>query len=593
MTSQTNTDGSNTLVAPGVDITTPGSFSANGGTPLPPVSQTQDASAIAKQSTTPTGIQFPTQTSAQDSANSATNANASISAPIPTADNIIDNGAATTPAEAKNTSLLNRVASLIGMGSSQEKLTNDAETAAGVPGLQKIYDDFNTQLEGLNNQATDLQNQTWEGGSLQNQYIEGAKTSDVFGAHSNYIDSLRQNQIQQSAIASQALTVKSALFGAQGKLSLAKDAADKAATAQYAEQQRQIDYTKSLIDANTPQMNKEEKAQAALVTAQLADRQTKIDNAKEDKKTILAMATAALTNNPNDPAAQYAAQQALAESNQQQPDLQKALALVGKYQTDPIATQQAIANLAKTRADIANTNANTDKTKAGTATVNQDGSTTYDALTIRRYNLASNAAIKNYIALPGYSLVANGQAYLSRIDSAMKVPGSVSDQDLLDSITKLNNAGGQVTEAQVNTVLKGASLADKMNVWQKYLTSNGGVLSNAQRQEVSDVAHAVYKGYQTMYQPIYDKVTQNLKDQGIPKQFWNIPDINELSKQAADTSGGTSGGGTSAFDSLANDITPAPNGTDAYIPGSVWASVQDKDGLLAAVKKLGKNLLVQ
>jgi exonuclease VII large subunit len=132
-------------------------------------------------------------------------------------------------------------------------------------------------------------------------------------------------------------------------------AADKAAAAQYENQQQQIDYMNALISANAPSMSKQEKAQAQLVTQNLQDRQTQIDNAKEDKKSIIALAVAAMQNNPNDPTAQYAAQQALQESNQQQPDLQKALSLVGKYQKDPIAAQQAVANLEKTRADTAKT----------------------------------------------------------------------------------------------------------------------------------------------------------------------------------------------------------------------------------------------
>ncbi len=158
------------------------------------------------------------------------------------------------------------------------------------------------------------------------------------------------------------------MYGAQGNLALAKDAADKAATAQYEDQQRQIDYQKALLDANAPQLNKEETAQAAIIKAQLDERQAKIDAAKEDKKSIIALATAALANNPNDPAAQYAAQQALAESNKDQPDIQKALELVGKYQQDPNdialkigqlqaqrdAHSLAVANVAKINNDIKN-----------------------------------------------------------------------------------------------------------------------------------------------------------------------------------------------------------------------------------------------
>jgi hypothetical protein len=151
---------------------------------------------------------------------------------------------------------------------------------------------------------------------------------------------------------------------------------------------------------------------------------------------------------------------------------------------------------------------------------------------IRRYDQASNATVKNYMALPGYQLVANGSAYLSRIESAQQHPGSISDQELLDSVTKLNNAGGQVTDAQVKLVLEGQSLADKANVWRNQMIAQGGVLSDSQRKQLNDVAHAVYAGYQKMYSPIYNEVTKKLKNQGIPEQYWTIPDLNTLSSLA-------------------------------------------------------------
>ncbi len=156
---------------------------------------------------------------------------------------------------------------------------------------------------------------------------------------------------------------------------------------------------------------------------------------------------------------------------------------------------------------------------------------------IRRYNMAANAATKNWIELPGYKLVSQGAPYLSRIESAAQHPGSISDQELLDSVTKLNNAGGQVTEAQVAIVLKGASLRDKAQIWANQL-GTGGVLSDDQRKQLIDVAHAVYKGYQKMYQPVYDDAIRKLKAQGIPEAYWNIPDLNKLSNAAGIAGGG-------------------------------------------------------
>lgn len=154
-------------------------------------------------------------------------------------------------------------------------------------------------------------------------------------------------------------------------------------------------------------------------------------------------------------------------------------------------------------------------------------------LNVRRWTLSANAAVKPYTELSAYKLVANAAPFLSRIEAVQDAPGSVSDQELLDSVTKLNTGGNQVTEAQVNLVLKGRSLQDQINVWSNYMAANGGVLSDDQRKQLRDVAHAVYKGYQKMYQPIRDAAVKQLKGRGIPEAYWGaIPDLNSLSQAA-------------------------------------------------------------
>lgn len=162
-----------------------------------------------------------------------------------------------------------------------------------------------------------------------------------------------------------------------------------------------------------------------------------------------------------------------------------------------------------------------------------------------RWDRASNAAVKNYIENPAYKLVANGAPFLTRIDAAAKLPGSaVNDQELLDSITKLNTGGGQVTEAQVNLVTKGGSLTDKINIWKNMMGGQGGVLSPAQRAELVTLAHRVFGEYQKLLIPYYQDATRKLKAQGVPEEYWTIPDVATLSKQAG-IADETSGGGDS------------------------------------------------
>lgn len=332
--------------------------------PVTPPTQTMDAGRIANNSTG-TGFQFPSTT--PDAASSAASA-AGHNASIPTPDSIIQGETAQTPAEATNQGLLQKLAKAIGSKTSLATLQTQQEASSDVPHLTSSLNDLNSQLEGLNNQATDLQNRANPGGAIENQEQMNAQGRGITagGLAPLQAADLRKNQIQQSAIASQALTVKSAVYAAQGKLSLAKDAADKSAQVQFDAEQQQIDYMNALIKANEPQMTKEEKAQADLVTAKLADRQNLIDNAKQDKVTGIGLAAAAMKNNPNDPTAQYNAQQVLKLDPSDPNYLSKVSELVGKYQQDPNDVAMKLAQIQASRASTASSLASAAKTRLET-----------------------------------------------------------------------------------------------------------------------------------------------------------------------------------------------------------------------------------
>ncbi len=374
----------------------------------PPVPTTTDASKLGSN---PISLN-PAPTPSMNGVSS----NTGVPAPIASAESIINQGVTATPAEQKQQSVLDRIAGLISGNKTKTTLQNDAEQATGVLGAKTAVNDLNTQLEGLNNQATALQNEANYTIPNQAQLDAIGKGITSAGLQPITASQLRANQIKQGAIATQSLTVKSALYGAQGKLSLAQDAADKAATAQYEQQQQQIDAYKAQLDALAPTLSKEEKAQAAIVQAQLQDRQTQIDNAKEDKKSIIAMATAALTNNPNDPQAQYAAQQALAESNKPQPDLQKALGLIGQYQKDPTAVAQAIATLTNTRANTAKTNADIAKTSAETNALNNSNPANTPPPDVTSQSILAQTGLP----IQTFNYLTQGQTALSRMPAAQQ-----------------------------------------------------------------------------------------------------------------------------------------------------------------------------
>lgn len=176
------------------------------------------------------------------------------------------------------------------------------------------------------------------------------------------------------------------------------------------------------------------------------------------------------------------------------------------------------------------------------------GTTAYPPLAARRFTMAANAIVDNYIKMPAYQLTAGGLPYLGRIAAAMQTPGSISDQDLLDSLTKLNTGGNAISDAQVKLITDGKSFADSVGVAQNKL-STGGVLSSDQRQQISVIANAIFEKYKQEYQPIYDQATKQLTDAVIPKPFWTIPDLTKLSNEGNDpnyTSPGTGSSSTPA-----------------------------------------------
>lgn len=155
----------------------------------------------------------------------------------------------------------------------------------------------------------------------------------------------------------------------------------------------------------------------------------------------------------------------------------------------------------------------------------------YSPISSARLSNAASRITQTYKKLPQYELTANGLPYLQRIDAAIRTPGSVSDQDLLDSLTKLNTAGNAVTEAQVNLILKGQSWSDWLNTAVGRFR-NGGVLSPNQRQQIQEISKAIYANYKKGYQPVYEEASKKLRDAGIPEAFWGLPDLNKLSDQA-------------------------------------------------------------
>lgn len=228
-----------------------------------------------------------------------------------------------------------------------------------------------------------------------------------------------------------------------------------------------------------------------------------------------------------------------------------------------------------------NADANRKASAANGTTVDENGNVietgNYDALTIGRYNKAVNSATAILQKNPTFKNIIGSSAYLDRIEAAVQNPGSVGDQELLDAFTQLNTGGNRVTEAQVHLITGNQSLSDLLNKAENKL-KKGGALSNGQRQEIVDLAHEVYKKYQASYKPLYEDAVKRLEAQGIPKEFWNIPSPDTLSRAVSDTEVGTTG------DSIIQDETQAENTLKAY-KDSNPTKIKEIDTRIKAMEK--------
>lgn len=231
---------------------------------------------------------------------------------------------------------------------------------------------------------------------------------------------------------------------------------------------------------------------------------------------------------------------------------------------------------------IANVKAGVERKAVQAILANGTGDqSSYSPLAASRNTIAANRIVSNYINLPQYQLTANGLPYLQRIQAAEQTPGSVSDQDLLDSLTKLNTAGNAISDAQVKIITDGQSYSDFANVLGNKF-KEGGVLSDTQRKQISTIANAIYDNYKKGYQPVYDQATAQLQAAGIPKAFWTIPDLNTLSGQSGSDSSSVGGSSTTpstaditqitsaGFTDNGNGTYNAPDGTTYAYQGGGW-----------------------
>jgi hypothetical protein len=207
-----------------------------------------------------------------------------------------------------------------------------AESAAGLPGFQSQLTDINGQIQTLQKEASAIPLQ------VQNEFAgRGATAGGVAPIQS---EQLRNNSVKALGLSAIAQTL-------QGNIALAQQQANKAVELQFAPVQADIDYLTQALSINKDNLSREDQKRADALQVQLTERQRVLDEQKADKTTILGWAAEAAKNGANT----VVINQAINSSNPNQ-----ALQILGSYLSDPVAKEQALANLALTRANTNKTN---------------------------------------------------------------------------------------------------------------------------------------------------------------------------------------------------------------------------------------------
>lgn len=135
---------------------------------------------------------------------------------------------------------------------------------------------------------------------------------------------------------------------------------------------------------------------------------------------------------------------------------------------------------------------------------------------IQSANSAASDVVSNYTSSAGYTQFVNAQPIMSRIDDAANNPGSVSDAELVRAFGALTNVNTAVTDSEASQVSGGTSILQDFDKLENKVTTQGGSLSQDQRDQIITLSQAIYSSYKGSYTPIYNSAINALNDQNLP-----------------------------------------------------------------------------
>lgn len=299
----------------------------------------------------------------------------------------------------------------------------------------KQLTEVNSQINALRKEALAIPLQ------VQNELTGRASVSGMQGQSEMR---LRQNAIKSLGLASIAETI-------QGNISTASSLAERAVNMEFAPLQAELNAFRQNYELNKDALERADKKKAQQLEFTLKERERVLNDQMADKKTILGFVAEGAKNG---------APTLLLDRARQSNNPMEVLSILGQYMSDPIAKEQALTDLALTRANIARINADISKTDAEKRKILSDaqvsGTTTKqqlqnnEALTLAKELRQSDAVgKKGAVGFAFQKFIPYGQAIGLQpdrasfeakvntlksnltLDNLKLLKGSMSDKDLL------------------------------------------------------------------------------------------------------------------------------------------------------------------
>lgn len=326
---------------------------------------------------------------------------------------------------------------------------NDLEAQQGLPEKNQALRELNNQLMSTNASA------------LQASQISEQRQAPNFAIHGE------QDAIERKR-AVLTYSTAAAITALNGEISSSQNYITKSIAAQFDPIEQRIQYQQQLLNVNRDTLTSAQREKADALNNQLDIYKTQITQQKEDYKTGQNLAISAMKLNPNDPQALYAAQEAMKLDPSSPTYLQDVAQLVGPYQSDPIKTQQDIADLQLTRAQTA-------KAQKDATTASESG---YDPGEILAYAQQYGATGQIPTGMPKGSF-----GIVSQI--AKETPKA--DGTLINNSTGIVPSSSSLPAAQVDGLSALFDLTKKLDALKNFYTTTPAFgSSQQQRQQYTD-----------------------------------------------------------------------------------------------------------